>query len=101
MKCTVAMRNITDEQLAAFLEGRLPEKGREEVLAAMDVDTLEVLGVSRRALRQGQLPSWKDADGADVFRVVNRPLAMAGFLGDPDADDGFTDDESGDGYADR
>lgn len=96
----MAMSSISDEQLAAFLDERLPEEGRAEVMAAMDVDSLEVLGVSRRALRQGRLPSWEDADVDEVFRVVRRPLAMAGFLGDSDVDDGFTDDESGDGYAD-
>lgn len=41
---------ISDEQLAAYLEGALSEHDAELVKQYMDVDTLEVLNVSQRAL---------------------------------------------------
>ncbi len=78
---------ISDEELAAYLEHALPAEENERVEAAMDVDTLEVLGVARRALAEFEvgetvLPSWDEVDTGDAFRRIGEPLAMAGFLGD-------------------
>ena len=41
---------ISDEELAAYLEGMLSDKESAMVDAAMDIDTLEILNVSRKAL---------------------------------------------------
>lgn len=55
---------ISDEELAAYLEGMLSEENSARVDAAMDIDTLEVLNVSRKALDEFptdnviSLPSW-------------------------------------------
>ena len=78
---------ISDEELAAYLEHALPTEENERVEAAMDVDTLEVLGVARRALAEFEagetvLPSWDEVDTGNAFRRIGEPLAMAGFLGD-------------------
>lgn len=78
---------ISDEELAAYLEHALQAEENERVEAAMDVDTLEVLGVARRALAEFEvgetvLPSWDEVDTGDAFRRIGEPLAMAGFLGD-------------------
>ena len=60
--------------------------------AAMDVDTLEILNVSRKALDEFptdniiSLPSWENVAAASI-RPMYEPLAMAGFLGDSNADE--------------
>lgn len=92
---------ITDEQLAAYIEG-LASCGQQELVERnMDVNTLEVLGVSRKVLEEFDggnviaLPSWDDcANSYDSPRMYN-PLAMCGFLGnekeEDDKDDGIGD----------
>ena len=83
---------ISDEELAAYLEGMLSDKESAMVDAAMDIDTLEILNVSRKALDEFptdnviSLPSW-DNVAATSIRPIYEPLAMAGFLGDSNADE--------------
>lgn len=83
---------ISDEELAAYLEGMLSDKESAMVDAAMDIDTFEILNVSRKALDEFStdnvisLPSWDNVVAASI-RPIYEPLAMAGFLGDSNADE--------------
>ena len=89
---------ISDEELAAYLEGMLSDKESAMVDAAMDIDTLEILNVSRKALDEFptdnviSLPSWDNVAAASI-RPMYEPLSMAGFLGDSNADE-TADEES-------
>lgn len=89
---------ISDEELAAYLEGMLSEKESARIDAAMDIDTLEILNVSRKAIDEFPsdsvitLPSWGNVAAASI-RPMYEPLAMAGFLGDSNADE-TADEES-------
>ena len=89
---------ISDEELAAYLEGMLSDKESAMVDAAMDIDTLEILNVSRRAIDEFpsenviSLPSWGNISATSI-RPMYEPLAMAGFLGDSNADE-TADEES-------
>lgn len=85
---------ISDEELAAYLEGMLSDQESAKVDTAMDIDTLEVLSVSRQAMNEFhkadviELPSWENVLVASAsIRPLDEPLAMAGFLGDMNADD--------------
>ena len=81
---------ISDEELAAYLEGMLSEKESARVDAAMDIDTFEILNVSRKAIDEFpsdnviSLPSWDNVAVASISPMYE-PLAMAGFLGDSNA----------------
>lgn len=83
---------ISDEELAAYLEGMLSDKESTMVDAAMDIDTFEILNVSRKALDEFpsdnviSLPSWNNVAAVSI-RPMYEPLAMAGFLGDSNADE--------------
>ena len=83
---------ITDEELAAYLEGMLSENESARIDAAMDIDTLEILNVSRKALDEFptdnviSLPSWNNVAAASI-QPMYQPLAMAGFLGDSNVDE--------------
>ena len=83
---------ISDEELAAYLEGMLSDKESAMVDAAMDIDMFEILNVSRKALDEFStdnvisLPSWDNVVAASI-RPMYEPLAMAGFLGDSNADE--------------
>ena len=83
---------ISDEELAAYLEGMLSDKESAMVDAAMDIDTFEILNVSRRAIDEFpsenviSLPSWENVAAASI-RPMYEPLAMAGFLGDSNVDE--------------
>lgn len=83
---------ISDEELAGYLEGMLSDKESAMVDAAMDIDMLEILNVSRKALDEFptdniiSLPSWENVAAAST-RPMYEPLAMAGFLGDSNADE--------------
>ena len=83
---------ISDEELAAYLEGMLSDKESAMVDAAMDIDMIEILNVSRKALDEFptdnviSLPSWDNVAAASI-RPMYEPLAMAGFLGDSNADE--------------
>lgn len=89
---------ISDEELAAYIEGMLSEKESARIDAAMDIDTLEILNVSRKAMDEFPsdnvitLPSWENVAAASI-RPMYEPLAMAGFLGDSNADE-TADEES-------
>ena len=86
------LNKISDEELAAYLEGMLSDKESVMVDAAMDIDTFEILNVSRKALDEFStdnvisLPSWDNVAAASI-RPMYEPLAMAGFLGDSNADE--------------
>ena len=86
------LNKISDEELAAYLEGMLSDKESAMVDAALDIDTLEILNVSRKALDEFSadnvisLPSWENVAAASI-RPMYEPLAMAGFLGDSNADE--------------
>ena len=66
---------ISDEELAAYLEGMLSSEDAARIDAAMNVDTLEVLSVAGKALDEFpsdnvvSLPSWNNVAAASV-----RPL---------------------------
>ena len=83
---------ISDEELAAYLEGMLSDKESAMVDAAMDIDTLEILNVSRKALDEFptdnviSLPTWDNVAAVSILPMYE-PLAMAGFLGDSNADE--------------
>ncbi len=93
---------ISDEELAAYLEGLLSDKDSALVDAAMDIDTLEILNVSRKALDEFQadnvisLPSWENV-AATPIRPMYEPLAMAGFLGNSNADETANEESEEDG----
>lgn len=85
---------ISDEELAAYLDGMLSEEDIAKVDYAMDIDTLEVLSVSRQAMHEFtkdnviELPSWEDISAKSVpICQTCEPLAMAGFLGGNDFDE--------------
>ena len=48
---------ISDEELAAYLEGKLSKKKSAMVNAAIDINTLEILRVSEKAI--GEFPAKK------------------------------------------
>ena len=89
---------ISDEELAAYLEGMLSDKESAMVDAAMDIDTLEILNVSRKALDEFptdnviSLPSWENVATASI-RPMYEPLAMAGFLGESNVEDAGEEDK--------
>ena len=86
------LNKISDEELAAYLEGMLSDKESAMIDAAMDIDTFEILNVSRKAIDEFPsdnvitLPSWGNV-AATTIRPMYEPLAMAGFLGDSNADE--------------
>lgn len=90
---------ITDEQLAAYIEGLVSHDQQDLIERNMDVDTLEALGVSRKALEEFEssnviaLPAWDECAPCDDSPRLYNPLAMCGFLGDEeeteDEDDGI------------
>lgn len=84
---------ISDEELAAYLEGMLSENESARIGATMDIDTLEILNVSRRAIDEFPsdnvitLPSWDNVTVASECPMCEPLLAMAGFLGDSNVDE--------------
>lgn len=85
---------ISDEELAAYLEGMLSDLDTEKVDNAMGIDTIEVLSVSRQAMNEFykdnmvELPSWKNVTTASAsIHPLYEPLAMAGFLWDSNSDE--------------
>lgn len=83
---------ISDEELTAYLEGMLSDKESAMVDTVMDIDTLEVLNVSRKAIDEFlsdnviSLPPWGNVTAASI-RPMYEPLAMSGFLGDSNTDE--------------
>ena len=92
---------ISDEELAAYLEGMLSVEDTSRIDAAMDIDTLEVLSVAGKALDEFpsdnvvSLPSWNNVAATSVHPIY-RPMAMAGFLGDSNSDETFEEDSEED-----
>ena len=89
---------ISDEELAAYLEGVLSEKESARIDAAMDIDMLEVLSVSSIAIDEFPsdnvvtLPSWGNVAAAAI-RPMSEPFAMAGFLGESNVEDAGEEDK--------
>ncbi len=87
---------ISDEELAAYLEGMLSDKDSAMVDAAMNIDTLEILNVARSAMSEFHsdnvitLPSWDNIAAASI-RPMYEPLAMVGFLGESNTEDDMCD----------
>ncbi len=85
-------KKISDEELAAYLDGMLSDDALAKVEGAMDIEMLEVVNVSRKAINEFpldnviSLPSWGNVAAASI-RPMYEPLAMAGFLGDSNADE--------------
>lgn len=96
---------ISDEELAAYLDGMLSNDGVSRIDAVMDIDTFEVLNASRRAVNEFSsenavsLPSWDNVAATPIRPMYYEPLAMAGFLGDSNADE--TADETADEETDE
>lgn len=92
---------ISDEQLAAYMENLFGSDRQEP--RNLDVDSIEVLGVSRKALEMFRLPDWRMED--EEFRADDlRRYAMTGFLGDEDDEDpgdGGDGDGDGGGFGDE
>lgn len=84
--------NISDEDLAVYLDGMLENSEMANIDKMMDIDTLEVLSVSQKAMEEFpseniiHLPSWDNVAAASI-QPIYTPLAMAGFLGECNADD--------------
>lgn len=87
---------FTDEQLAAYIEHALPADECDSIDSAMDIDTLEVISASRKAVDSFvpdniiSLPSWNDISALNIPQD-SQPLAMCGFLGDEDEPDASVD----------
>lgn len=86
---------ITDEKLAAYIDGTLSSAEMKNIENAMDIDSMEVLNVSKAALSEGsklrnRLPSWNDIKNLILQTGSENQLsslAMAGFLGEKDEED--------------
>ena len=92
-------KQISEEELAAYIDGRLSASRSAELESSLTDDTIELLGVTRAAIEKVPkdnvviFPNWSDltATSNPFFRQRN-PLAMAGFLGDEDSDDMATNE---------
>lgn len=93
---------ISDEKLAAYIDGMLSVDESANIESYMDIDTQEVLNVVSAAVNQEKagcrlkLPDWKHIGGGmPIFGSYAAPLAMAGFLGDEaEADDDAEEEDS-------
>lgn len=97
-------KHISDEELAAYLDKMLANQSMP-LDAINDIDTLEVLSVSREALKDSQskqkitsLPSWDTISHSAMLNsmVGAVPFAQAGFLGDICANEEIEIDEEKD-----
>ena len=102
-------RQITDEELAAYIDGHLSRSRSRDIESSLTDDTMELIGITRAAIEEipeGRtviFPRWsKRAAAAHPFFRQRNPLAMAGFLGDeleeaanevPDAEESPEKDE--------
>ena len=72
---------ISDEELAAYLEDKLSKEKSAMIDAAMDIDTLEILRVSEKAIGEFPVkkrvtsPSGRNALFASVRCCINETLA--------------------------
>lgn len=92
-------KQISEEELAAYIDGRLSASRSADLESSLTDDTIELMGVTRAAIEKVPkdnvviFPKWSDlsASSNPFFRQRN-PLAMAGFLGDEDNEDMATDE---------
>lgn len=83
---------ISDEELGAYLDGMLPDEESAKIDAAMDMDTLEILKVSRKAVDEMpsdniiSMPSWMWGSAASVCSACSPPDAVD-FISDASMDD--------------
>lgn len=70
---------ISDEELAAFLEHKLSTEHSDKIAKNMDVNTLEVLNVSRRAMQEINEESTgkKNKKGLPSWENINMPFKSA------------------------
>ena len=95
---------MTDEELAVYMEQVMLKKKSVTFDKSMDVDSLEVLSVSRKAVTKFadiDLPEWKNHFtkgsidvGNGIFTANNLP--MAGFMGDVACCERLFDDDDTD-----
>lgn len=91
------INKISDEELAAYLDGMLTDVDSAKIDAMMDIDTFEILNVSRKAIDEFPsdnviaLPPWGNVAAASI-RPMYESLAMAGFLGESNIEDDIYDD---------
>lgn len=90
----IDFNKISDEELAAYLEGMLADKDVALINQGMDLDTYEMFNVSRQAMNEFssdeivELPSWDEVEvSSAAIKPLYQPFAMAGFLGDVSVDD--------------
>ena len=91
---------ISDETLAAYIDGMLSKEVASRIEECMDIDTREVVNVTRTAIKQEgaghrlRLPDW---DSPRRYRMAcafpAAPMAMAGFLGGELDDEEENDDD--------
>ena len=101
-------KQISEEELAAYIDGRMSASRSAELESSLTDDTIELLGVTRAAIEKVPkdnvviFPKWSDqtATSNPFFRHRN-PLAMAGFLGDEDSDDMATDESEDENNAEE
>lgn len=97
------LNRISDEELASYLERMLSDGNSARADSVMDIDTFEVLNVSRKAIGEFPsdnvipLPSWGCVDASSIRPAGHGPFAMAGFLGENSSEEtaveGAEDDE--------
>lgn len=90
---------ITEEELAAYIDGRLSASRSAYLESSLTDDTIELLGVTRAAIEKVPkhtpviFPKWNDISiSSNAFYHQRNPFAMAGFLGDDDNDEMATDE---------
>ncbi len=97
------LKNITDEQLAAFVDGNLSETENEAILDALQTDedlkTLVMVLEAKKLAEEAdeELDDMPDIDTSSGKRIKIHPfesLPMAGFLGnDTDEPETSADDK--------
>lgn len=87
-------KQISEEELAAYIDGRLSQTRSHDLESSLTDDTLELIGVTRAAIEEVPkenivlFPRWSDlASTVNPFFRQRNPLAMAGFLGDEDEEE--------------
>ena len=86
-------KQFSEEELAAYIDGALPQSRAMDLESSLTDDMLELIGVTRAAIEQIPqdnvvlFPEWGDiASRANPFSRHRNPLAMAGFLGNEEED---------------
>lgn len=84
-------KQISEEELAAYIDGRLSASRSADLESTLTDDTIELIGVTRAAIGKVpkdnviSFPKWNDiSDTSHPFSRLRNPFAMAGFLGDED-----------------